>query len=86
MKMCNGDRLDGVQVAAIEDRRVPVRRTTILTIAKNNRAIELFSVVALGTILIGVLELCQTGTAVVLRTTSTLLVSKVLTSPRCEKT
>ncbi len=58
----------------------------MLTIAKSNMAIEFFSVVALGAILIGVLELCQTGTAVVLRTTSTLLVSKVLTSPRCEET
>lgn len=58
----------------------------MLTIANNHRTIEIFSVVALCAVLVGVLEFCQTGTAIVLRTTSTLLISKMLAGPRCEQT
>ena len=56
----------------------------MLTIANNDRTIKCLSVVALGAVLVGIFELGETGTAVVLRTTPTLLISKVLTSPRCE--
>lgn len=58
----------------------------MLTIGNNHRAIEFFGVIALGAVLVCVLELCQTSSAIVLRATSTLLVSKMLTSPRCEET